>query len=104
MERSILLPGLLASAMVLAETAPDFSIADHNGDGVLSIKEVQVSLPTIEIADTNADGLLNQAEAEEAIKGLNFSANGFAGGTGLVSEFEYRLILKTLGLKEETHS
>jgi hypothetical protein len=90
--------------MVLAETAPDFFTADRNSDGVLSIKEVQVSLPTIEVADTNADGLLNQSEAEEAIHGLNFAANGFAGGTGLVSVFEYRLILKTLGLQEETHS
>lgn len=104
MERLILLSGLLASAMALAETAPDFSIADHNSDGVLTIKEVQVSLPHIEVADTNADGLLNQSEAEEAIFDLNFSAHGFAGGTGLVSELEYRLILKTLGLREKTAS
>jgi hypothetical protein len=102
MERLILLPGLLASAMVLAETAPSFSVADKNGDGVLSIKEVKVSLPAFEVADTNADGLLNQSEAEAAIPGLNFSAKGLAGGTGLVSEFEYALILETLGLQEET--
>jgi hypothetical protein len=104
MERLILLSGLLASALVLAETAPSFFIADENRDGVLSIKEVKVSLPTLEVADTNADGLLNQSEAESVIPGLMFSANGFAGGMGLVSEFEYGLILKTLGLQEETHS
>ena len=104
MERLILLPELLASAIALAETAPNFSVADSNSDGVLSIREVQVSLPQLEVADANADGLLNQAEAEETISGLRFTANGFAGGTGLVSESEYRLILKTLGLHEETES
>ena len=104
MDRLILLPGLLASAMVLAETAPLFSVTDNNSDGVLSIREVQLSLPNIEIADTNTDGLQNQSEAEQAIQGLDFTAKGFAGGTGLVSELEYRLILKTLGLLEETDS
>jgi hypothetical protein len=63
---------------------------------------VKVSLPTFEVAGINADGLLNQSEAEPAIPGLKFSANGFAAARDWSFEFAYALILKTSGLREKT--
>ena len=57
--------GLLASAALAATEA------DTNGDGVLTIDEVQAVMPEItaesfSAMDTNADGALDSAEVEAA--------------------------------------
>jgi hypothetical protein len=75
---------------------PDFSAADADKDGLLSILELQAALPDVTIVDENADGFVNQSEAEAAISGLAFESNGYTGGSSLVSEPEYELLLGSL--------
>jgi hypothetical protein len=75
---------------------PDFSAADTDKDGLLSISELQAALPGVTIVDENADGFVNQSEAEAAISGLAFESNGYTGGSSLVSEPEYGLIVASL--------
>lgn len=75
---------------------PDFATADADKDGLLSISELQAALPDVQITDSNADGFVNQSEAEEAISGLTFETNGFTGGSSLVSEPEYGLLVSML--------
>ncbi|HEY0962114.1 MAG TPA: hypothetical protein VGE69_07130 [Pseudomonadales bacterium] len=75
---------------------PDFAAADTDKDGLLSISELQAALPDVQITDSNADGFVNQSEAEEAISGLAFETNGYTGGSSLVSEPEYGLLVSTL--------
>lgn len=75
---------------------PNFALADTDKDGLLSISEVQAALPDVEIKDENADGFVNQSEAESAVAGLAFESNGYTGGSSLVSEPEYGLIVSSL--------
>ena len=75
---------------------PTFAIADTDRDGLLSIAELQAALPDVEINDENADGFVNQSEAESAVAGLAFESNGYTGGSSLVSEPEYGLIVASL--------
>ena len=80
-----------------AGTHPDFATADTDKDGLLSIAELQAAMPDVQITDENADGFVNQSEAEAAISGLAFESNGYTGGSSLVSEPEYGLIVSQLG-------
>jgi hypothetical protein len=75
---------------------PDFAAADTDKDGLLSIAELQAALPDVKITDKNADGFVNQSEAEAAISGLAFESHGYTGGSSLVSEAEYDLLLGSL--------
>lgn len=77
---------------------PDFASADTDKDGLLSISELQAALPEVSITDSNADGFVNQSEAEEAISGLAFESSGYTGGSSLVSEPEYGLLVSTLNM------
>jgi hypothetical protein len=79
-----------------AGTHPDFATADTDKDGLLSIAELQAAMPDVTINDENADGFVNQSEAEASISGLAFESNGFTGGSSLVSEPEYGLIVSQL--------
>ena len=58
--------GLSSAGIALAATA-----ADTNGDGLLTIDEVQAAMPEVSVdafnaMDTNADGSLDAAEVEAA--------------------------------------
>ena len=58
-------------AVVLSGAAWAATDADANGDGVLTIEEVQAAMPdvsteTFNAIDTNADGTLDAAEVEAA--------------------------------------
>jgi len=75
---------------------PEFPAADTDKDGLLSIAELQAALPDVKIVDKNADGFVNQSEAEAAIEGLAFESEGYTGGSSLVSEGEYGLIVSSL--------
>ncbi|MGV3591715.1 MAG: hypothetical protein ACO1PZ_08480 [Gammaproteobacteria bacterium] len=88
--------GDTASAEYGSGEHPDFAAADTDKDGLLSISELQAALPDVQITDSNADGFVNQSEAEEAISGLAFETNGYTGGSSLVSEPEYGLLVSTL--------
>ena len=77
---------------------PDFATADTDKDGLLSISELQAALPEVSITDSNADGFVNQSEAEAAISGLAFESSGYTGGSSLVSEPEYGLLVSTLNM------
>ena len=88
--------GDAASAEYASGSHPDFATADTDKDGLLSISELQAALPDVQITDSNADGFVNQSEAEEAISGLAFESNGYTGGSSLVSEPEYGLLVSTL--------
>lgn len=88
--------GDTASAEYGSGEHPDFATADADKDGLLSISELQAALPDVQITDSNADGFVNQSEAEEAISGLAFETNGFTGGSSLVSEPEYGLLVSRL--------
>lgn len=80
-----------------ADTAlPTFALADTDKDGLLSIAELQAALPDVDIKDENSDGFVNQSEAESAVAGLAFETNGYTGGSSLVSEPEYGLIVSSL--------
>lgn len=89
-------PDADANVTTTTDVHPDFVAADTNRDGLLSIEEMQMALPDVEITDKNADGFVNQSEAEAAIEGLAFETNGFTGGSSLVSEAEYGLIVSSL--------
>lgn len=78
------------------DSHPDFAAADTDKDGLLSISEMQAALPDVSITDENADGFVNQSEAESAVSGLAFESNGYTGGSSLVSESEYGLIVSSL--------
>ncbi|WP_170759874.1 hypothetical protein [Ruegeria lacuscaerulensis] len=79
-------PQTLAAISVLALGLPALAVAqstaDANGDGVLTIEEVQAVLPEVDAdgfsaMDTNGDGALDEAEiavAQEA--GLLPPSNG----------------------------
>lgn len=54
----------------------DFTSADKDGNGELSIEEAQEALPDLVIVDINNDGVLNRSEAENAMPGLNFDESG----------------------------
>jgi hypothetical protein len=85
-----------AFAQDTAAAHPDFATADTDKDGLLSISELQAALPDVSVTDSNADGFVNQSEAEAAITGLAFESNGYTGGSSLVSEPEYGLIVSQL--------
>ena len=86
----------LAGPSASAETVPEFSVVDANGDGVLSRAEFQVALPKVTVTDANADGMLNQDDAERALPDLMFKANGFQSGKAFPGEAEYRHLLAVL--------
>lgn len=86
-----------AAAELGSSEHPDFATADTDKDGLLSIAEVQAALPDLKLTDENADGFVNQSEAESAVAGLAFESSGFTGGSTLVSEPEYGLMVSTLG-------
>lgn len=77
-------------------TPPDFATADADKDGLLSISEVQAAMPDLVIEDENGDGFVNQSEVEAAVTGLAFESEGYTGGSSLVSEAEYDLIVSHL--------
>lgn len=79
-----------------AASHPDFASADTDKDGLLSIEEVNVAMPDLNITDENGDGFVNQSEVEVAISGLAFESEGYTGGSSLVSESEYDLIVSKL--------
>ena len=81
---------------------PDFATADTDKDGLLSIAEIEVAMPGITIVDENGDGFVNQAEVEVAINGLAFESEGYTGGSSLVSEPEYDLIVSKLDAEDDT--
>ena len=83
-----------------SDAHPDFAAADKDRDGLLSVSELQAALPDVRIKDANADGFVNQSEAEDAISDLAFQSNGFTGGSSLVSEPEYGLLVSTLDEEE----
>lgn len=89
-----------AAAEIASDAHPDFATADTDKDGLLSISELQAALPDVKITDTNADGFVNQSEAEAAISDLAFETAGFTGGSSLVSEPEYGLLVSTLDDEE----
>jgi len=86
-----------AAAELGSEAHPDFATADKDKDGLLSVSELQAAIPELRIRDANADGFVNQSEAEAAIEDLAFESSGFTGGSSLVSEPEYGLMVSTLG-------
>lgn len=88
---------LEADASASYGSHPDFATADTDKDGLLSISELQSALPDVTISDENGDGFVNQSEAETAISGLAFESSGYTGGSSLVSEPEYGLMVSTLG-------
>tara|TARA_R110002124_G_scaffold49100_4_gene144368 strand:- start:2884 stop:3126 length:243 start_codon:yes stop_codon:yes gene_type:complete len=73
--KTILLATLFAGASTAALAQPvEFATIDINGDGVLSMEEVQTLLPDLSdedlfAADTNADGVLDEAEYQILIDG-----------------------------------
>lgn len=77
-------------------SAPDFASADTDKDGLLSVEEAQAAMPDLAINDENGDGFVNQSEVESAISGLAFESEGYTGGSSLVSESEYDLIVSKL--------
>jgi hypothetical protein len=91
--------GALAEAESYEENwsaAPDFASADTDKDGLLSIEEAQAAMPDLAITDDNGDGFVNQSEVETALSGLAFESEGYTGGSSLVSESEYDLIVSKL--------
>lgn len=60
----------LFSTAVFAE-APEFTEADKDSDGVLSIEEANAALPELNISDDNGDGIVNHTEAEKSVAGLD---------------------------------
>ena len=64
----------VSTIMVMANTrGPDFSILDANGNGELTLQEMQASaLDRFGTADTDGDGFLSGAELE-ALSGLSWA-------------------------------
>jgi hypothetical protein len=81
-----------------------FTTADADKDGILSIAEAQKALPNLGLADKNADGFVNQSEVEEVLDGLKFSEKGYTGGSALVSEGEFELLVSTMGTQGQGSS
>lgn len=94
-----------------SETYVDFSEADADDSGTLSIEEAREAWPDLVIVDTNDDGLVNRSEVERAVPGLdlNDSAQARSGGADQarqqpdqtdedapITEEEYTLIVTQL--------
>lgn len=93
-----------AEAGVPSGAHPDFASADTDKDGLLSVEEAQAAMPDLAITDENGDGFVNQSEVETAVNGLAFESEGYTGGSSLVSEAEYDLIVSKLGDESELDS
>jgi hypothetical protein len=99
-DRSISLAEAQAGA---PELAPRFNEIDANKDGLLSVDELETSLPVRKVrvtramqddfvtADANADGLLTRAEAEEKMPIVNeFFGEMDGNADGYVTQDEIR--------------
>lgn len=78
----------------------DFTTADTDQDGVLSIEEAQSALPNLSISDANGDGLLNKSEVEAAVPGLAFSGDDAEKESSLIGQSEYEMIVETMDASE----
>lgn len=89
---------LMYAMSAYAQTAPEFSSADKNKDGVLDVKEAAEALPSVQITDENGDGLFNIAEAEKSVEGLQLPVQSLAGDKSVapVGQNEYRLIVQAI--------
>ena len=81
---------------VTSQGAMDFSRADTDGNGELSIEEAQAALPDLIIVDINNDGVLNRSEAENALPGLTLEGEGDAGSDQPVGEAEFDQIVSAV--------
>ena len=66
-QTGLLVAGLLSAGAVLAQPGPGFFGADTDGDGALSLAELQAVNPNVtqerfEIMDTDANGLITADE------------------------------------------
>lgn len=85
-----------------AQDAPEFSQADQDQDGVLSIAEAQEALPDLQITDDNGDGVVNHAEAQKTVEGLQLSQQGAAEQESApVGMIEYRMIVQAMQSSEQ---
>lgn len=92
------LPCMFALFSVAANAeAPEFTQADKDKDGKLSIEEAQAALPELEITDENGDGVVNLAEARKSVEGLQLPTSIQADEeTAPVGMNEYRLIVQAM--------
>src|SRR5690606_22670806 len=79
----------------------NFSDADIDGDGQLSIEEMGLALPELTIEDSNGDGLANQQEAETALPELRFADRGHEGGEATIGEVQFNMIVRALNERDE---
>lgn len=94
---------LFASAQVVAEPA-EFTKADADKDGILSISEAKEALPDLVIVDVNDDGLFNLEEAAMSIPELDATvkASSELNPEGLVGQSEYQQILQVLSNRRQS--
>ena len=77
--------------------APEFTQADKDKDGKLSIEEARSALPELEIRDENGDGVVNYAEAKSSVEGLQLPASSQANEQSApVGMSEYRLLVQAM--------
>ena len=74
---AIAIPALVA-APVLAQ---DMTTMDTDGDGMLSMEEMQATMPdmtedTFTQVDTNADGMIDQAEYDAGVEAGTITTEG----------------------------
>lgn len=73
----------------------DFSAADLDGDGYLSIAEATVIFPkSVVVVDLDEDGMLSRAEVRETMPGIRFEADGSEDAP--IGESEYAAMLEAI--------
>ena len=97
-------PFVFSTFIVAANAAekPDFTQADLDQDGKLSITEATTALPELEITDENEDGLVNVAEVKQVVENVEFPEQVEADEANApVGMEEYRLIVQAMESTEE---
>jgi len=79
-----------------SQGAVDFTSADTDGNGELSVEEAQEALPDLIIVDINNDGVLNRSEAENALPGLTFEGESEGTSEEAVGEEEFDQIVSAM--------
>lgn len=89
-------PGLSGQSQQSGQVITEFSEADKDGDGYLSMEEAREALPQeVTIADTDGDGLLSKSEVESAMPNLSFEEGGSSSGE-FIGEEEYDQIVQSI--------